>query len=114
MRFCDTFLKSIIDTIFFFYCKMETTDYAQCGGISIALAILPTVGLLVSELLPYLHKSDKCNGILQTILCGIKHLINKEPCSAEEITEAIARITPLNSPRTNNLNAGDTPANSPV
>tara|TARA_R110002124_G_C8973954_1_gene515582 strand:- start:7633 stop:7908 length:276 start_codon:yes stop_codon:yes gene_type:complete len=70
----------------------ETTDIAECGGISIALAILPTVGLFISEILPYLHKTDKCNGILQTITCMIKRIIYKEPCSAEEVTDALTNI----------------------
>tara|TARA_R110000803_G_scaffold71950_1_gene135384 strand:+ start:354 stop:617 length:264 start_codon:yes stop_codon:yes gene_type:complete len=71
----------------------ETTDIAECGGISIALAILPTLGLFISEILPYLHKTDKCNGILQTLVCMLKRIINKEPCSADEIEQAITNIT---------------------
>ena len=58
----------------------SSTDIAECGGVSIALALLPTVGLFISELLPYINKKGKCNGILQTTLCFMKHLINKEPC----------------------------------
>ena len=93
---------------------METSQYAECGGISIALAILPTLGLIISELLPYLHKSDKCNGLLQTAVCAIQHIINKEPCNAEDIQQVIQNFTPQNSPRTNTTDAGHTPPNSPV
>ena len=51
---------------------IETEDYAECGGISILLAILPTLAFLVSEVLPYLHKNDTCNGIVQTLMCALK------------------------------------------
>lgn len=91
---------------------METSQYAECGGISIALAILPTVGLIISELLPYLHKSDKCNGLLQTAICAIQHIVNKEPCNAEDIQQVIQNFTPQNSPR-NTENAGSTPIHTP-
>ena len=94
---------------------MDTTQIAECSGISVMLAILPTLGLIVSEVLPYISKSDKCNGLLQTAICAVKHLINKEPCSTEEIIEAIQRFTPTNSPRVlNSDEAGQTPNNSPV
>ena len=91
----------------------NTNDIAECGGFSIVLAFLPTFLLFISEVLPYIHKNDKCNGILQTVVCAVKHIINKEPCSAEEITDAIARITPNSSPRINNVNAGRTPIHTP-
>ena len=39
--------------------------------------------------MPYIHKKDKCNGLLQTLICSIKHLVNKEPCSSEEIEDVI-------------------------
>lgn len=71
----------------------STNDIAECGGVSIAVALLPTVGLFISELLPYLHKKEKCNGILQTIMCFMKHLINKEPCNEEEIQNVIDGIS---------------------
>ena len=97
---------------------METSQYAECGSISIALAILPTIGLIISEILPYISKSDKCNGLLQTLICAIKHIVNKEPCSSEDIQQVIQNFTPTNSPRnlteTNNFHAGETPLNSPV
>ena len=98
---------------------MDTTQIAECSGISVMLAILPTLGLIVSEVLPYISKSDKCNGLLQTAICAVKHLINKEPCSTEEIIEAIQRFTPTNSPTNssrvlNSDEAGQTPNNSPV
>tara|TARA_R110001592_G_scaffold121267_3_gene326654 strand:+ start:914 stop:1213 length:300 start_codon:yes stop_codon:yes gene_type:complete len=94
---------------------MDSTQVAECSGISVLLAILPTIGLIISEILPYIGKDKKCNGLLQTAICAIKHLINKEPCSVEEIQEAIERFTPNNSPRVLNSNeAGQTPNNSPV
>tara|TARA_R110000824_G_scaffold5516_1_gene25486 strand:+ start:1789 stop:2064 length:276 start_codon:yes stop_codon:yes gene_type:complete len=71
---------------------LSTEDYGACGGVSIALAVLPTLAFLISELLPYISEKHKCNGILQTILCGIKHLINKEPCGAEELAAAANNI----------------------
>ena len=92
----------------------ETTDYFECGGISLVVAFLPLLGLFVSEVLPYIHKSDSCNGITQTLICGIKHLINKEPCSAEDLNIIIQNFTPNSSPRVNAVNAGRTPPNSPV
>ena len=98
---------------------MDTTEMTTCGGVSILTALLPTLLFLASEALPYISEKHKCNGILQTVICAITHLINKEPCSTEEIADAIARFTPTNSPtnisvETNNIEAGQTPHNSPV
>ena len=102
---------------------MDTTEITTCGGVSILTALLPTLLFLASEALPYISEKHKCNGILQTVVCAITHLINKEPCSTEEIADAIARFTPTNSPinsptnirvETNNIEAGQTPHNSPV
>ena len=98
---------------------MDTTEMTTCGGVSVLTALLPTLLFLASEALPYLSKKDKCNGILQTVICAITHIVNKEPCSTEEIADAIARFTPTNSPtnisvETNNTEAGQTPHNSPV
>ena len=73
----------------------DTTDYAECGGISIALALLPTLGLLISELLPYIHKSDKCNGLLQTAVCAIQHIIRREPCSMADVQQAVQNISAI-------------------
>jgi len=71
---------------------LTTEDYGACGGVSLILALLPTIGLIISELMPYIHKKDKCNGLLQTLICGIKHIVNKEPCNSEEIVDVINLI----------------------
>ena len=71
---------------------LTTEDYGACGGVSIALAVMPTIAFLISEMLPYINDKHKCNGVLQTILCGIKHLLNKEPCGAEELALAANNI----------------------
>jgi len=76
--------------------SLQTEQLAECGGISIALAILPTIAFLISEALPYISKKDKCNGVLQTCLCALQHIIKKEPCSSEEIEHAIQSIQSVN------------------
>ena len=98
---------------------MDTTEMTTCGGVSVLTALLPTLLFLASEALPYISEKHKCNGILQTVVCAITHIVNKEPCSTEEIADAIARFTPTNSPtnisvETNTNEAGQTPHNSPV
>ena len=40
---------------------MDTTQVAECSGISVLLAILPTIGLIISEILPYIGKDQTFN-----------------------------------------------------
>tara|TARA_R110002124_G_scaffold175519_5_gene343313 strand:+ start:4822 stop:5076 length:255 start_codon:yes stop_codon:yes gene_type:complete len=78
----------------------STNDIAECGAVSITIALLPTIGLFISELMPYLNKKEKCNGIIQTFMCFMNHLINKEPCNTEEIQNVIECINTENEQKT--------------
>ena len=55
---------------------LELEDIAGCGGISLIISIMPTMALIISEILPYVKEKNKCNGIIQTIVC----LLGKNEC----------------------------------
>ena len=63
----------------------------ECEQLELVLAIC----LIISEALPFLSKSDSCNGIINTLFC----LIKKKDCKKPDIEEGAVAVYPPDIPR---------------
>lgn len=69
---------------------MLTTEIAGCSSGVVAAAILPTIGLIISEVLGM--SKGKSNGITHFIICLVKKIINKEPITPDDILQCLATV----------------------
>ena len=69
---------------------MDTTIIGSCGAVGVSITILPTVLLIVSEVLGI--SRGKSNGIIHFIMCIIEKIKNKEPITEDEIFECLKKV----------------------
>ena len=69
---------------------MLTTEIAGCSSGVVAAAILPTIGLIISEVLGM--SKGKSNGITHFIICLVKKIINKEPITPDDILQCFSKV----------------------
>ena len=70
---------------------MDTTIIGSCGAVGVSITILPTVLLIVSEVLGI--SRGKSNGIIHFIMCIVEKIKNKEPITEDEIFECLKKDT---------------------
>ena len=69
---------------------MDTTSlYGSCGAIGVAVTIIPTALLIISEILGV--SSGKSNGIVHLAFCLIEKIKNKEPITEDEILTCLKK-----------------------
>lgn len=69
---------------------MDLNILAGCGGVGTAISVLPTMLLIVSEVLGM--SSGKSNGIVHFGAWMLQKVIRKEHISQEEVLGCLAKI----------------------
>jgi len=69
---------------------MDLNTIASCGGVGGALSLVPTLLLIVSEVLGM--SSGKSNGIVHFGAWMLQKVIKKEHISQEEVLGCLAKI----------------------
>ena len=69
---------------------MDTTIIGSCGAVGVSITVLPTVLLIVSEVLGI--SRGKSNGIIHFIMCIVEKIKNKEPITEDEIFECLKKV----------------------
>jgi len=69
---------------------MDTTSlYGSCGAIGVAVTIIPTALLVISEVLGV--SSGKSNGIVHLAFCLIEKIKNRESITEDEILTCLKK-----------------------
>ena len=61
-----------------------------CGSGAIGLALVPTIGLIISEVLGM--SKGKSNGITHFIICLVKKIATNEKITSEDILQCLAKV----------------------
>ena len=69
---------------------MDTTIIGSCGAVGVSITVLPTLLLIVSEVLGI--SRGKSNGIIHFIMCLVEKIKNKEPITEDEIFECLKKV----------------------
>ena len=69
---------------------MDTTIIGSCGAVGVSITVLPTVLLIVSEVLGI--SRGKSNGIIHFVMCLVEKIKNKEPITEDEIFECLKKV----------------------
>ena len=76
--------------------SFDTETIGACGASLVGGAVIPTLLLIISEVMPFLNNKEKNNGIIHIGLCLMKKIINKEwGCSSEEVSETIDIVSDI-------------------
>jgi len=69
---------------------MNNNVIAGCGSGAVLLASIPTIGLIISEVLGM--STGKSNGIIHFIICIVKKIINKEPITSADLLQCLSTV----------------------
>lgn len=85
---------------------MDTTSLiGSCGAVGVGITVLPTILLVVSEVLGV--SKGKSNGIVHFVFCIIDKIKNKEPIREEEVFECLRNAKKIAVEIQNDIEVGE-------